>query len=51
MDVYRGEEIQPESERNFWWSDRRMEQAERFESAHPPSCGCKMGADDDPMAV
>ncbi|RTZ17798.1 choline dehydrogenase [Vibrio aquaticus] len=50
MDNYRGEEIQPGKEIT---SDEAIDQwvKENVESAYHPSCSCKMGADDDPMAV
>ncbi|EKO5188352.1 choline dehydrogenase [Vibrio vulnificus] len=50
MDEFRGEEIQPginvatDAEIDQWVK-------ENVESAYHPSCTCKMGADDDPMAV
>ncbi|MBM6550986.1 choline dehydrogenase [Marinomonas ostreistagni] len=50
LDAYRGEEIQPgeavqsDAEIDQWVKDN-------VESAYHPSCTCKMGADDDPMAV
>ncbi|MGF1772744.1 choline dehydrogenase [Vibrio wakamikoensis] len=50
MDDYRGEEIQPGSKVA---SDAAIDQwvKENVESAYHPSCSCKIGADDDPMAV
>ncbi|MFM2587653.1 choline dehydrogenase [Vibrio sp. TBV020] len=50
MDNYRGEEIQPGADVH---SDEAIDQwvKENVESAYHPSCSCKMGADDDPMAV
>ncbi len=50
MDDYRGEEIQPGSKIT---SDDAIDQwvKENVESAYHPSCSCKIGADDDPMAV
>ncbi len=50
LDAFRGDEIQPgyavESDKQIdaWVRDN-------VESAYHPSCSCKMGADDDPMAV
>lgn len=50
MDPYRGDEIQPaidlnlENEVDAWVR-------QNVESAYHPSCTCKMGADNDPMAV
>lgn len=50
LDQYRGEEIQPgmnvqtDEEIDRWVKDN-------VESAYHPSCTCKMGADEDPMAV
>ena len=50
LDEYRGEEIQPgmniqsDEEIDRWVKDN-------VESAYHPSCTCKMGADDDAMAV
>lgn len=50
LDNYRGEEIQPslsvqsDAEIDAWVK-------ENVESAYHPSCSCKMGATDDPMAV
>ncbi|MDO6561895.1 choline dehydrogenase [Amphritea sp. 1_MG-2023] len=50
MDAYRGEEIQPGTDIE---SDEAIDQwvRENVESAYHPSCSCKMGADNDPMAV
>jgi choline dehydrogenase len=50
MDDYRGEEIQPGSKIS---SDAAIDLwvKENVESAYHPSCSCKIGADDDPMAV
>ncbi|MEM7021495.1 MAG: choline dehydrogenase, partial [Pseudomonadota bacterium] len=50
MDSYRGEEIQPGADVR---SDEAIERWVRAhaESAYHPSCTCKMGAEDDPMAV
>ncbi|MEZ9502864.1 choline dehydrogenase [Vibrio sp. 10N.286.51.B11] len=50
MDAYRGEEIQPGLSVT---SDEAIDEwvKQNVESAYHPSCGCKMGADDDPMAV
>ncbi|MCV6610488.1 MAG: choline dehydrogenase [Amphritea sp.] len=50
MDQYRGEEIQPGMDIS---SDEAIDQwvKENVESAYHPSCTCKMGADEDPMAV
>ncbi|WGV98949.1 choline dehydrogenase [Vibrio sp. YMD68] len=50
MDSYRGEEIQPGAELT---SDEDIDRwvKENVESAYHPSCGCKMGADTDEMAV
>ncbi|WP_428035849.1 choline dehydrogenase [Amphritea sp.] len=50
MDAYRGDEIQPGTQIA---SDEAIDQwvRENVESAYHPSCSCKMGADDDPMAV
>ncbi len=50
MDPYRGAEIQPgdgvqsDAEIDAWVK-------ENVESAYHPSCSCKMGSDEDPMAV
>ncbi|WP_105901119.1 choline dehydrogenase [Vibrio gangliei] len=50
MDDFRGREIQPGLEVE---SDQAIDQwvKENVESAYHPSCTCKMGANDDPMAV
>jgi choline dehydrogenase len=50
MDDYRGEEIQPGGKIT---SDAAIDQwvKENVESAYHPSCSCKIGADNDPMAV
>lgn len=50
MDAFRGEEIQPGSDVT---SDEAIDEwvKQNVESAYHPSCSCKMGADDDPMAV
>ncbi len=50
MDAYRGEEIQPGINIT---SDEDIDRwvRENVESAYHPSCTCKLGADDDPMAV
>ncbi|KOO10515.1 choline dehydrogenase, partial [Vibrio xuii] len=50
MDGYRGEEIQPGMDIK---SDEAIDEwvKENVESAYHPSCSCKMGAGDDPMAV
>ncbi|WP_394252670.1 choline dehydrogenase [Vibrio profundi] len=50
MDSYRGEEIQPGADVT---SDEAIDQwvKQNVESAYHPSCGCKMGSDDDPLAV
>ncbi|MGR5556053.1 choline dehydrogenase [Vibrio fortis] len=50
MDKFRGEEIQPGA---YVTSDEAIDEwvKQNVESAYHPSCGCKMGADDDPMAV
>lgn len=50
MDTYRGDEIQPGVQIA---SDEAIDQwvRENVESAYHPSCSCKMGADNDPMAV
>ena len=50
MDAYRGDEIQPAVDlRDDQATDAWVRQ--NVESAYHPSCSCKMGADDDPMAV
>ncbi len=50
MDPYRGEEIQPGQSVT---TDEDIDEWVRrnVESAYHPSCSCKMGADDDPLAV
>lgn len=50
LDTYRDEEIQPGEEIQ---SDDDIDSwvKQNVESAYHPSCSCKMGADDDPMAV
>ena len=50
MDKFRGEEIQPGISIT---SDEAIDEwvKQNVESAYHPSCGCKMGADTDPMAV
>ncbi|WP_100753876.1 choline dehydrogenase [Vibrio salilacus] len=50
LDKYRGEEIQPGGEVT---SDNDIDAwvKSNVESAYHPSCSCKMGADNDPMAV
>ncbi|UTW02106.1 choline dehydrogenase [Amphritea atlantica] len=50
MDPFRGDEIQPGLHIS---SDETIDQwvRENVESAYHPSCSCKMGADNDPMAV
>jgi len=50
LDKYRGEEIQPGSDIT---SDEDIDNwvKQNVESAYHPSCSCKMGSDDDPMAV
>jgi len=50
MDEYRGEEIQPGANAT---SDEAIDAwiRQNAESAYHPSCTCKMGAKDDPMAV
>ncbi|RSD30148.1 choline dehydrogenase [Vibrio pectenicida] len=50
MDKYRGHEIQPGEHIT---SDQAIDEwvKQNVESAYHPSCTCKMGADDDPMAV
>jgi choline dehydrogenase len=50
MDAYRGDEIQPGIEIQ---SDESVDQwvKNNVESAYHPSCSCKMGADDDHLAV
>ncbi|MDW6002452.1 choline dehydrogenase [Vibrio mangrovi] len=50
LDAYRGDEIQPGAGIN---SDEEIDQwvRENVESAYHPSCSCKMGSSEDPMAV
>ncbi|WP_318462231.1 choline dehydrogenase [Photobacterium leiognathi] len=50
LDQYRGDEIQPGADVT---SDQAIDQwvKENVESAYHPSCTCKMGDDDDVMAV
>lgn len=50
LDKYRGDEIQPGFDIS---SDEEIDAwvKQNVESAYHPSCSCKMGADDDPMAV
>ena len=50
LDAYRGDEIQPGVQIK---SDDEMDAwvRENVESAYHPSCTCKIGRDDDPMAV
>ncbi|MBB1489501.1 choline dehydrogenase [Oceanospirillum sediminis] len=50
LDGYRGNEIQPGYDVE---TDEQIDAwvREHVESAYHPSCTCKMGADDDPMAV
>lgn len=50
MDAYRGDEIQPGLDVT---SDEAIDEwvKQNVESAYHPSCSCKMGADDDPLAV
>jgi choline dehydrogenase len=50
MESFRGEEIQPGIEAQ---SDEAIDAwiRENAESAYHPSCTCKMGSDEDPMAV
>ena len=50
MDPYRGEEVQPSAAIH---DDAAIDQwiRENVESAYHPSCSCRMGAADDPMAV
>lgn len=50
MDDYRDEEIQPGANIN---SDEAIDAwvRQNVESAYHPSCSCKMGGEDDPMAV
>jgi choline dehydrogenase len=50
FDAYRGDEIQPGRDIQ---SDEQIDAwvRQNVESAYHPSCTCKMGADDDPLAV
>lgn len=50
MDAFRGDEIQPGIDIH---SDEQIDAwvRDNVESAYHPSCSCKMGADNDPMAV
>jgi choline dehydrogenase len=50
LDRFKGEEIQPGKDVQ---SDEEIDAwvRQNVESAYHPSCTCKMGADDDPMAV
>jgi choline dehydrogenase len=50
FDAYRGDEIQPGQDIQ---SDEQIDAwvRQNVESAYHPSCTCKMGADDDPLAV
>ncbi|NVK42168.1 MAG: choline dehydrogenase, partial [Oceanospirillaceae bacterium] len=50
FDAYRGDEIQPGTDIQ---SDEQVDAwvRQNVESAYHPSCSCKIGADDDPMAV
>ncbi len=50
MDPYRGDEIQPAIDLD---DDEAVDAwvRQNVESAYHPSCTCKIGADDDPMAV
>jgi choline dehydrogenase len=50
LDSYRGDEIQPGAD---VISDEAIDAwvRQNVESAYHPSCSCKIGADDDPMAV
>lgn len=50
MDAFRGDEIQPGIEIT---SDEAIDEwvKQNVESAYHPSCGCKMGNKEDPMAV
>ncbi|HIF5951907.1 TPA: choline dehydrogenase [Vibrio parahaemolyticus] len=50
MDEYRGDEIQPGLHIT---TDEQIDEwvKQNVESAYHPSCSCKMGADDDPLAV
>ncbi|EHK0032544.1 choline dehydrogenase [Vibrio parahaemolyticus] len=50
MDEFRGDEIQPGINIT---TDEQIDEwvKQNVESAYHPSCSCKMGADDDPLAV
>ncbi|EGR0313005.1 choline dehydrogenase [Vibrio parahaemolyticus] len=50
MDEFRGDEIQPGLNIT---TDKQIDEwvKQNVESAYHPSCSCKMGADDDPLAV
>ncbi|MFD1382757.1 choline dehydrogenase [Rhodanobacter aciditrophus] len=50
LDEFRGEEIQPGMDVQ---TDEQIDRwvKDNVESAYHPSCTCKMGSDDDPMAV
>jgi choline dehydrogenase len=50
MDAYRGDEIQPAIDLD---QDDAVDEwvRQNVESAYHPSCTCKIGADDDPLAV
>lgn len=50
MDEFRGDEIQPGLNIT---ADEQIDEwvKQNVESAYHPSCSCKMGADDDPLAV
>lgn len=50
MDEFRGDEIQPGLNIT---TDEQIDEwvRQNVESAYHPSCSCKMGADDDPLAV
>lgn len=50
MDEFRGDEIQPGLNIT---TDEQIDEwvKQNVESAYHPSCSCKMGADDDPLAV
>ncbi|HHJ3165774.1 TPA: choline dehydrogenase [Vibrio parahaemolyticus] len=50
MDEFRGDEIQPGLHIT---TDEQIDEwvKQNVESAYHPSCSCKMGADDDPLAV
>ena len=51
MDAYRDDEIQPGNAVRSRRRDRQPGCARTRESAYHPSCTCKMGAADDPLAV